>query len=212
MNHERPIRIMLVDDHLMVRDGLKVFLSVYEDIEVVAEADDGEQAISLCAEIHPDIILMDTIMPNVDGPTATARILADHPKTRVIALTTFSEQDLVQQAIRAGAISYMLKDVDASKLVEAIRDAHHGRSTIDASAAQSLIDAATQAPPLGSDLTPRERDVLALLIEGRTNKEIAEKLFISQATVRLHVSNVLSKLDASNRTEAVSLALQNNLL
>lgn len=212
MNHERPIRIMLVDDHLMVRDGLKVFLSVYEDIEVVAEADDGEQAISLCAEIHPDIILMDTIMPNVDGPTATARILADHPKTRVIALTTFSEQDLVQQAIRAGAISYMLKDVDASKLVEAIRDAHHGRSTIDASAAQSLIDAATQAPPLGSDLTPRERDVLALLIEGRTNKEIAKKLFISQATVRLHVSNVLSKLDASNRTEAVSLALQNNLL
>jgi NarL family two-component system response regulator LiaR len=196
----------------MVRDGLKVYLSVYEDIEIVAEADDGEQAISRCAEVQPDVILMDVVMPNVDGPTATARIVADHPNIRIIALTTFSEQVLVQQAIQAGAISYLLKDVHAGKLAEAIREAYHGRSTIDASVAQSLIEAANHSPPPGSNLTPREREVLALLVEGQTNKEIAEKLIISQATVRLHVSNILSKLGASNRTEAVSLALQNNLM
>ena len=212
MSSPKPIRVMIVDDHLMVRDGLRVFLSVYDDLEVVAEAEDGERAVVICSQILPDVILMDVVMPNVDGPTATARIRADYPQVQIIALTTFTEHDLVQRAIQAGAIGYLLKDVHPDKLADAIRDAHHGRSTIDAGAAQSLVQAATQPPPPGSDLTPREREVLALLIEGKTNKEIARHLTISQATARLHVSNILSKMGASNRTEAVSLALQHKLV
>ncbi len=202
---------MLVDDHLMVRDGLRVFLSVYEDLAVVAEADDGQQAITLCSEAQPDVILMDMVMPNVDGPTATARILAECPATKVIALTTFAGNELVQRAIQAGAIGYLLKDVHADKLAQAIRDAHHGRSTMDPIATQALVQA-THHSSIGADLTKREREVLLLLVDGKTNRKIAEALTISQATVRLHVSNILSKLEASNRTEAVSLALQNKLV
>jgi len=212
LNTKEPIKVMIVDDHLMVRDGLKVFLSIHDDLEVIAEAEDGQQAISLCPQVHPDVILMDVIMPNVDGPTATARIRADYPGIQVLALTTFSEKELVQRAIQAGAVGYLLKDVHPDKLAQAIRDAHHGRSTLDAGAAQALMQAAAESPSLGSDLTPREREVLALLVEGKTNKEIAEELIISQATVRLHVSNILSKLGASNRTEAATLAHHHNLL
>ena len=212
MNKQQPIKVMIVDDHLMARDGLKVFLSLYEDLEVVAEATDGQQAIDNCRDFQPDVILMDVVMPNIDGPTATAAIKRQYPSIQVIALSTFSEQDLVKQAIEAGAIGYLLKDVHADKLAQAIRDAHHGRSTFDASAAQSLIQAAAQPPPLGSDLTPREREVLALLVDGKTNREIAQQLVISPSTARLHVSNILAKLGAANRTEAATLALQNGLL
>lgn len=212
MNTKEPIKVMIVDDHLMVRDGLKVFLSVHDDLEVIAEAEDGQQAISLCPLVHPDVILMDVIMPNIDGPTATARIRADYPDVQVIALTTFSEKELVQRAIQAGAVGYLLKDVHPDKLAQAIRDAHRGQSTIDAGAAQALMQAAAESPSLGSDLTSREREVLALLVEGKTNKEIAEELIVSQSTVRLHVSNILSKLGASNRTEAATLAHHHNLL
>ncbi len=211
MSEKKPIRIMLVDDHLMVRDGLRVFLSVYDDLEVVAEADDGQQAISLCSQALPDVILMDMVMPNVDGPTATARILAESPTAKVIALTTFANEELVQRAIQAGAIGYLLKDVHADKLAQAIRDAHHGRTTMDPMATQALVQA-THNSSVGAHLTKREREVLHLLVEGKTNRKIAEELTISQATVRLHVSNILSKLDASNRTEAVSLALQHKLV
>ena len=212
MNTKEPIKVMIVDDHLMVRDGLKVFLSVHDDLEVIAEAEDGQQAISLCPLVHPDVILLDVIMPNIDGPTATARIRADYPDVQVIALTTFSEKELVQRAIQAGAVGYFLKDVHPDKLAQAIRDAHRGQSTIDAGAAQALMQAAAESPSLGSDLTSREREVLALLVEGKTNKEIAEELIVSQSTVRLHVSNILSKLGASNRTEAATLAHHHNLL
>jgi NarL family two-component system response regulator LiaR len=212
MNEKKPIRVMIVDDHLMVRDGLKVFLSLYDDLEVVADAGDGEQALTYCTQLRPDVVLMDVVMPGMDGPTVTARIRAECPEVQVIALTSFAEGDLVQRAIQAGAIGYLLKDVHPDKLAEAIRDAHHGRSTIDPEAAQSLVQVTSQPPAPGSDLTPREREVLALLVKGKTNKEIAVQLIISQATVRLHVSNILSKLGASNRTEAATLALQHNLL
>lgn len=208
----RTIRVMIVDDHLMVRDGLQVFLSVYDDLEVVAEAEDGEEAIELCAQVQPDVILMDVMMPNVDGPTATARILEAFPQVQVIALTSFVEEDLVRQAIQAGATGYLLKDVKPEKLAEAIRAAHRGHPTIASAAAQLLAQAARQPPSLGSDLTPREREVLGLLVTGMTNKEIAEALTLSLGTVRLHVSNILSKLGVSNRTEAVALALQNGLV
>ena len=207
-----PIRIMIVDDHLMVRDGLQVFLSVYDDLEVVAQAEDGQQAIELCAQVQPDVILMDILMPKVDGPTATVCILEAFPQVQVIALTSFVEEDLVRQALQAGATGYLLKDVKPEKLAEAIRAAHQGRPTIASAAAQVLAQATRQPPPLGSDLTPREREVLGLLVDGMTNKGIAQALTLSPGTVRMHVSNILSKLGVSNRTEAVALALQSGLV
>lgn len=212
MGEIQPIRVMIVDDHLMVRDGLKVFLSIHDDIEVVAEAEDGEAALALCGQNVPDVILMDILMPNMDGPTATERILSEHPSVRVIALTSFAEQELVQRALQSGAISYMLKDVNPDNLAQAIREAYQGRGTIDSAAARALVQSTNQSPSPGHDLTERERQVLALMVEGKTNQEIAEFLTLSVGTVRFHVSNILSKLGVSNRTEAVSLALQNKLV
>jgi NarL family two-component system response regulator LiaR len=212
MNEENPIRVMIVDDHLLVRDGLNLLLSTFDDLEVVALAEDGQQALDLCPQVQPDVILMDIVMPNVDGPAATARIRDSFPDIRVIALTSFIEEDLIQQAVGAGATGYLLKNVSAGQLADAIRAANQGRSTYDPAAVEVLVQSATQPPPLGHDLTDREREVLALLVQGNTNKEIAAALTLSPATVRAYVSNILSKLEASNRTEAVSLALQHNLL
>ena len=211
MSEAETIRVMIVDDHLMVRDGLKLFLSVYEDLVVVAEAADGRTALTLCAQAQPDVILMDLVMPGMDGPTATARIRAEFPQVQVIALTSFSDQELVTRAISAGAISYLFKDVHGDKLALAIRDAHRGTSTLAPAATQALVQAAQGDQQLGSDLTPREREVLGWLIEGKTNREIAAELVISEATVRLHVSNILAKLGAANRTEAATIALQHKL-
>jgi NarL family two-component system response regulator LiaR len=212
MSEPTPIRIMIVDDHLMVRDGLRVFLSNYDDLEVVAEAEDGAQAIELCAEARPDVVLMDLLMPTLDGPTATARMRKAHPQVQVIALTSFVEEDLIRRAIQAGAVGYLLKDVNPGKLAEAIRAAHRGQPTIDSAAARVLARAAGQPLPLGTDLTPREREILTLLVAGKTNKGIGEALTLSPLTVRMHVSSILSKLGASNRTEAATLALQHNLV
>jgi NarL family two-component system response regulator LiaR len=196
----------------MVRSGLRLFLSSYDDLQVVAEAGDGQQAIDLCPQVQPDVILMDIVMRGVDGPTATARIRQDCPQVQIIALTSFLEKDLVRDALQAGAISYLLKDVGADKLAEAIRAAYQGRGTLDAAAAQVLVQAAGQHPPLGHDLTDREREILALLVEGQTNKAIAWELSLSPGTVRIYVSNILSKLGAANRTEAAALALQHGLV
>jgi NarL family two-component system response regulator LiaR len=212
MNESTPIRVMIVDDHLLVRDGLKLLLSTFDDLEVVALAEDGQDAVELCPEAQPDVALMDIMMPNVDGPTATKRIRESYPQVQVIALTSFMEEELIQRAIGAGAIGYLLKNVSATQLAEAIRAAHQGRSTMDPAAVQILVQSASQPPPLGHDLTDREREVLALLVDGKTNKEIADELTLSTATVRGYVSNILSKLEASNRTEAASLALQHKLI
>jgi len=212
MSEPTPIRIMIVDDHLMVRDGLRVFLSNYDDLELVAEAEDGAQAIELCAEARPDVVLMDLLMPTLDGPTATARMRKAHPEVQVIALTSFVEEDLIRRAIQAGAVGYLLKDVNPGKLAEAIRAAHRGQPTIDSAAARVLARAAGQPLSPGCQLTPREREILALLVAGKTNKEIGEALTLSPSTVRQHVSSILSKLGASNRTEAATLALQHSLV
>ena len=212
MGETEKIRIMIVDDHAMVRGGLRLFLSNYDDLEVVAEAGDGQEAIDLCPEVQPDVILMDIVMPGVDGPTATARIRRDSPQVQVIALTSFLEEDLVQRALAAGAISYLLKDVGAGKLAEAIRAAYRGRGTLDPAAAQVIVKAAQRPPPPGQDLTDREREVLALLAEGQTNKQIARRLSLSPGTVRIYVSEILSKLGAANRTEAAALAHQHGLV
>ena len=196
MSEPTPIRIMIVDDHSMVRDGLKAFLANHDDLEVVAEAEDGAQAIDLCAEAQPDVVLMDLLMPTLDGPTATAGIRKAHPQVQVIALTSFVEEDLIRRAIQAGAIGYLLKDINPSKLAEAIRAAHRGQPTIDSAAARILAQAAGQPLSLGADLTPREREILTLLVAGKTNKGIGEALTLSPLTVRMHVSSILSKLGA----------------
>lgn len=212
MTAAKPIRVMIVDDHAVVRGGLKFFLLGFDDLELAGEAEDGEEALRLCDQIHPDVILMDMMMPGIDGATATQAIRQRHPQVQVIALTSFKEQDLVQRALQAGAIGYLLKDVQALELAEAIRAAHAGRPTLSPEATQALIQAATQPPQPGHDLTEREREVLALMVKGLSNNEIAERLIVSISTVKYHVSGILSKLGAANRAEAVALALQHHLV
>jgi NarL family two-component system response regulator LiaR len=203
---------MIVDDHAMVRGGLRLFLSTQDDIEVVAEADDGREAVALCAQAQPDVVLMDMVMPGMDGATATAQIRQAYPQMQVIALTSFLEKDLVHDALQAGAISYLLKDVDANRLAEAVRAAYRGQVTLSSSVAQVLVQEASGPPEPDYDLTDRELEILALLVKGRTNKEIAAQLALSPGTVRIYVSTLLSKLGVRNRTEAASLALQHNLV
>jgi len=207
-----PIRVMLVDDHMMVRRGLATILQVFDDLELVGEAADGAAAIQLCANLLPDVILMDIVMPDIDGVMVTRAIRQRFPTVQVIALTSFKEEGLVQNALQAGAIGYLLKDVTAEELAQAIRAAHAGRGTLSPEASQALVHAATQPPPSGHDLTDREMDVLALMIEGLNNTEIAEKLFVSPSTIKSHVSHILAKLDVSSRTEAVAVAVRHHLV
>jgi NarL family two-component system response regulator LiaR len=187
-------------------------LKVFDDLELVGEAADGEAAIQLCAHIMPDVILMDMVMPDMDGVTATGLIRQRFPTVQVIALTSFKEERLVQGALQAGAISYLLKDVSAEKLAQAIRAAHGGRSTLSPEAAQALVQAATQPPPIGNDLTEREKAVLILMVAGLNNTEIAEELGVSPSTIKSHVSHILAKLSVTSRTEAVALAVRHNLV
>ena len=209
MTETGDIRVMIVDDHQMVREGLKVLLSTCDDIQVVGEAADGAEAVDRCMVVRPDVILMDIIMPVLDGAAATARITAACPGVQVIALTSFVDQDHVQRTLDAGAISYLLKDARPEALIQAIKDARDGRGTIDSSAMRALIE--RRDDDVGHDLTPREREVLALLAGGLSNKEIAERLILSVGTVRLHVSNILAKLGAPNRTTAAAIAMKHRL-
>lgn len=202
----------MVDDHQMVRNGLASFLLVHDDLELVGEAGDGEQAVARFGRAAPDVVLMDLKMPRMDGVEATRALLRQDSDVRILALTSFKDESLVQEALDAGAIGYLLKDVDADDLAEAIRAAHRGEPTLAPEAAWALFTASRRKPGLGADLTDREHDVLALIVAGRTNPEIAEQLFISQSTVKTHVSNILSKLGAATRTEAASLALQHGLV
>jgi len=200
---------MVVDDHSMVREGLKVFLSTSDDIEVVGEAADGAEAVDLCPRLEPDVVLMDVLMPVMDGAAATAQITAACPGVQIIALTSFVEEALVQQVLDAGAISYLLKDSRPESLKQAIRDACNGRGTIDSSAMKAILN--RRQDEVGKDLTPREREVLVLLAAGLSNNEIAEKLTLAVGTVRLHVSHILTKLDAPNRTTAAVIAMKHGL-
>jgi NarL family two-component system response regulator LiaR len=207
-----PIRVMLVDDHTMVRRGLATFLKVYDDLLLAGEAEGGESAIKLCGEVLPDVILMDMVMADMDGAAATRIIRQKYPQVQVIALTSFKEGDLIKKALEAGAIAYLLKDVTADELVWAIRAAHAGRATLSPEAAQSLVESANQPPAPGLDLTEREREVLSLMVEGLNNTQIAGRLVVSPSTIKSHVSNVLSKLGVTSRTEAVTLALRNKIV
>jgi NarL family two-component system response regulator LiaR len=206
------IRVVIVDDHPMVRRGLATFLKVYDDLELAGEAADGKEAVELCARLRPDVVLMDMAMPEMDGATATRLIRKQSPAVKVVMLTSFKDEILIQSALQAGAIGYLLKDVSADELAQAIRAAHAGHSTLSPEVAEVIVQAAGQPPKPGLDLTERERAVLALMIEGLNNTQIAGKLGVSPSTIKTHVSNVLSKLGVSSRTEAVTLALRQKLL
>jgi len=208
----QPIRVMLVDDHTMVRRGLATFLKVVDDLILVGEAGSGEDAIKLCAEVLPDVILMDMSLPVMDGTTATRLIRQQFPQVQVIALTSSIEGDLVKNALAAGAIAYLLKDVLADDLVRAVRAAHVGLATLSPEAAEALADTDNPPPAPGLDLTEREREVLGLMVVGLTNTQIGEKLTVSPSTIKSHVSSILSKLGAASRTEAVTLALRNHIV
>lgn len=205
------IRVLIADDHAMVRSGLAAFLQASDDLELVGEATNGSEAVRRCAEIQPDVVLMDLVMPGMDGATAIREIHQSWPDIQVIALTSFPEEDLVQRALGSGAISYLLKNVGAEELAGAIRGAKAGRPTLAPEAAQALITR-VRRPTQGHDLTAREREVLSLLAKGLTNGEIAQRLIVGRSTVKFHVSSVLTKLGVGSRTEAVALALQLKLV
>jgi NarL family two-component system response regulator LiaR len=212
MNTSDPIRVLIVDDHGMVRRGLAAYMNNAPDIAVVGEARDGQEAVELCEQVQPDVILMDLVMPGMSGAEATRVIRQRWPKVQVIALTSFQERELVQEVLRAGAISYLLKNVSGDELAGAIRAALAGRATLAPEAIQALVRPSELDALPDPGLTQRELEVLALLVEGLNNPEIAERLSISRSTVKAHVSNILSKLGASSRSMAVALAIQHELL
>lgn len=212
MAETKKIRVMIVDDHTIVREGLTTLLEVHPELTLVGEAPDGGRAIELCDQLRPDVILMDLMMPEVDGVTAIQSIMKSHPEMRILALTSFVENEKVQAALEAGAIGYLLKNISAAELVEAIKAAHVGKPSLAPEATQALIRATIASPSLGHDLTPREFDVLNQLVEGLTNAEIAQRLGIKPSTVKNHISNILSKLGAVSRTEAATLALKHKLV
>lgn len=210
MAAEGVIRVAVVDDHAVVRSGLGAFLLAYDDLALAGEAENGVAAVELCRRTRPDVVLMDLVMPEMDGATATRLIRQECPRSQVIVLTSFREENLVREALASGAMGYLLKNASADDLARAIREAHAGRPVLAPEAVQALV----QSPKatLGDDLTARERDVLALLVQGLENPEIARRLVVSRSTVKFHVSSILAKLGAHSRTEAVSLALQHRLV
>ena len=212
MKQGKQIRVMLVDDHLVVRSGLGAVLMSEEDLSLVGEAGNGEDAIRMCERLQPDVVLMDLMMPVMDGVTATKIIREKWLNINVIALTSFKEKDMVEGALKAGAISYLLKTVSAEELISAIRSAVIGQSKLSPEATQVLVQKLKEPDAINYDLTQREKEILALMVEGLPNIEIGNRLVVSQSTVKFHVSNVLSKLGVNSRTEAVSLALKHHLV
>lgn len=216
MSRETPTRVLVVDDHAVVRGGLRLFLLAFDDLDLVGEANSGERALALCADLQPDVVLMDLVMPGMGGVEAIRLLRQRHPQVQVIALTSFQEKEMVREALQAGAIGYLLKNVSADDLAAAVREAHAGRSTLAPEAIQALIQMepapriSEQDLALAFELTPREQEVLALMVEGLSNPDIAERLVVSRSTAKAHVSNILSKMGVSNRAEAISLALQYN--
>jgi two-component system, NarL family, response regulator LiaR len=212
MDTSQAIQVMLVDDHNVVRSGLATFLRAYDDLTLVGEAKNGLEALNLCRNKKPDVILMDLMMPEMDGIAATRAILADYPDIKIIAMTSFEEENLVQGVLAAGAISYLLKNVSSDELAAAIRAAFLGRSTLSPEAAKALIQATRPTKQPSFDLTEREWEVLNLVVQGHSNQQIADALVISVATVKAHISSILSKLQVSSRSEAIAYAIKHKIV
>ncbi len=208
----RVIHVMLVDDHNVVRSGLATFLRAYDDLELVGEARNGLEALNLCRIKQPDVILMDLMMPEMDGIAATTAILAAYPQIKIIAMTSFEEETLVQGVLAAGALSYLLKNVTSDELASAIRAAYSGRSTLAPEAARALIQATRPRKQPLVDLTEREREVLGLVVQGHSNRQIADAMVISVATVKAHISSILSKLQVASRAEAIAYAHKHKIV
>jgi NarL family two-component system response regulator LiaR len=221
---KRPIRVLLVDDHAIVRDGIHSLLNTQPDVEVVGEADNGQAAVSMVGNLEPDVILMDLVMPEMDGIEAIRQIMAGRPESRILVLTSFSAEDKVFPAIKAGAMGYLLKDSDSEELVRAIHQVQRGESSLHPKIARMLLQEVTAprqagiaepAPrperPTADPLTERELEVLKLVAHGKSNREIADELVVAEGTVRTHVSNILSKLHLASRTQATLFALREGL-
>ena len=212
MNTSQTIRVMLVDDHNVVRSGLATFLKAYDDLELVGEATNGLEALNLCHKKKTEVILMDLMMPEMDGIEATHAILKEYPEIKIIAMTSFEEEELVHGVLAAGAIGYLLKNVTSDELAKAIREAVSGRSTLSPEAARVLIQATRPTDQPSHDLTEREMEVLNLLVQGRSNQQIADAMVVSLATVKAHISNILSKLQVSSRAEAIVYAIKHKIV
>jgi NarL family two-component system response regulator LiaR len=210
-----PIRILIVDDHVVVREGIRTLLGSVPDMQVVGEAVDGADAVAQTRALDPDVVLMDLIMPTMNGIEAIAKITRENPDVRILVLTSFSEEDMVFPAIEAGALGYLLKDSSPAQLIQAIQDVHGGQASLHPSIALKLIKELkrpTTLPPAEQPLTGRELAVLKLVAQGLTNPEIADRLVISEWTVRTHIRNILGKLHLANRTQAALYALREGLV
>jgi NarL family two-component system response regulator LiaR len=214
MSDSGPIRILVADDHAIIRKGIRAVLEIVPDIELVGEAINGWEAVAQAERLRPDVILMDLVMPEMDGIEAIRRIKERHPESRILVLTTFAGEDKILPAIQAGALGYHLKDSRPEELVQAIRQVHRGESSLHPVIARKVLEELSRPsdrPPTPDPLTPRELEVLRLVAQGLENPEIAKRLFITEATVRSHVSNITSKLQVASRTQAALYALREGL-
>ena len=212
MSEQAPIKVLIVDDHPIVRHGIKTMLMTFDDIIVVGEAANGLKTLALCEQSMPDVILMDMVMPGMNGVETTRAVLERFPHMRIVMLTSFPDQNLVHEALEAGATGFLLKDTPIEVLGDVIRSTNAGQSTLSTEATQALLQANAKPPKLGDDLTSRERDVVSLIVEGMSNDEIADRLYISVNTVRKHVSSCMSKLGARNRAQIAALAVKHQIV
>jgi two-component system, NarL family, response regulator LiaR len=212
MTEKKVIKVIVVDDHPLVRHGIKTVFEAYDDIEMVAEAENGKEAIEICAKHKPDVVIMDMVMPILDGAEATSQLIKRFPDIKVIALTSFNDKDLIKKSLKAGAVSFILKNVSGAKLVKVIKDVYRGNYVLSPNATKILLTELREKTDDNIKLTKREKEILTHIVEGLSNKEIAKRLFLSNSTIQFHVSNILSKLGVSKRTEAAYLALKQKLV
>jgi len=211
MNTQEKIKVLIVDDHDMVRKGLTLLLHSFEDFEVVADIDNGQMGVTLCRKYQPDVVLMDILMPGIDGITATKMIHEHWPSIQIIALTSTADKDVIYDVVKAGAISYLLKNGSIDEVADAVRAAYHRQPRLSTQAIEALISTTQHPTIIGNDLTKRQKEVLALMVEGLNNHQIAKTLVISNSTVKNHICSIYAKLNTANRTQTVAFALKHHL-
>jgi len=212
MNEAKKVRILVADDHAITRDGLKTLIGLYDDFELIDEAKNGKEAVDLCLELCPDVVLMDLEMPVMGGIEAIGEIKKHNPDTKVIALSSFADNKMVKDAIKAGAISYIIKNISPHELAGCIRDAHSGKSCFSPEATEVMVSEIRYPSGGISALTDKEKEILIMITRGYSNKIIAKELYVSENTIKFHISNILSKLGVSNRAQAAAMAVKENLL